>query len=78
MGVIEQGTLHIGDQLEVIQPGSAATAAPLRVQCLGFDPAVRVPDRDPALGYPVGVLVGPGIEPDTIPAGAKLQAAGAC
>ena len=49
MGVIEQGTLHIGDQLEVIQPGGAATAAPLRVQCLGFDPAVRVPDRDPAL-----------------------------
>ena len=33
MGVIEQGTLRIGDHLEMIQPGSAATVAPLRVQC---------------------------------------------
>ncbi len=27
MGVIDQGTLHIGDHLEVSQPGSVATAA---------------------------------------------------
>ena len=33
MGVIEQGTLRIGDHLEMIQPGSAATVAPLRLQC---------------------------------------------
>jgi len=37
MGVIDQGTLHIGDHLEVILPGSAATGAPLRFQCLGVD-----------------------------------------
>jgi len=76
MGVIDQGTLHIGDHLEVIQPGSAATAAPLRVQCLGVDPAPRVTGRDPALGYPIAILIGPDIEPDAIPAGAKLQVAG--
>jgi translation elongation factor EF-Tu-like GTPase len=29
LGVIEQGVLHTGDHLEVIQPGSAGTAAPL-------------------------------------------------
>jgi len=76
MGVIDQGTLHIGDHLEVIQPGSAATAAPLRVQCLGVDPAPRVTGRDPALGYPIAILIGPDIEPEAIQAGAKLQVAG--
>ena len=76
MGVIEQGTLRIGDHLEMIQPGSAATVAPLRVQCLGVDPAPRVTGRDPALGYPIAILIGPDIEPDAIPAGAKLQVAG--
>jgi hypothetical protein len=76
MGVIDQGTLHIGDHLEVIQPGSAATAAPLRFQCLGVDPAPRVTDRDPALGYPIAIFIGPDIEPDAILAGAKLQVDG--
>jgi hypothetical protein len=74
-GVIDQGTLHIGDHLEVIQPGSAATAA-LRFQCLGVDPAPRVTGRDPALGYPIAIFIGPDIEPEAIPAGAKLQVAG--
>ncbi len=76
MGVIDQGTLHIGDHLEVIQPGSAATAAPLRFQCLGVDPAPRVTGRDPALGYPIAIFIGPDIEPRAIPAGVKLQVAG--
>jgi len=75
MGVIDQGTLRIGDHLEMIQPGSAATVAPLRVQCLGVDPAPRVTGRDPALGYPIAIFIGPDIEPDAIPAGAKLQVA---
>jgi hypothetical protein len=76
MGVIDQGTVRIGDHLEVIQPGGAATAAALRFQCRGVDPAPRVTGRDPALGYPIVIFVGPGIEPDAIPAGAKLQVAG--
>jgi hypothetical protein len=76
MGVIDQGTLHIGDHLEVIQPGSAATAAPLRFQCRGVDPAPRVTGRDPALGYPIAIFIGPDIEPEAIPAGVKLQVAG--
>jgi elongation factor Tu len=76
MGVIDQGTLHIGDHLEVIQPGGAATAAPLRFQCLGVDPAPRVTGRDPALGYPIAIFIGPDIEPEAIPAGVKLQVAG--
>ena len=75
MGVIDQGTLHIGDHLEVIQPGSAA-AAPLRFQSLSVDPAPRVTGRHPALGYPIAIFIGPDIEPDAIPAGAKLQIAG--
>ena len=76
MGVIDQGTVHIGDYLEVIQPGSAAAAAPLRLQCLGVDPAPRVTGREPALGYPIVIFIGPDILPDAIPAGAKLQVAG--
>ena len=76
MGVIDQGTLRLDDYLEVIQPGSAATMAPLRFQCLGVDPAPRVTGRDHALGYPIAIFTGPGIEPEAIPAGAKLQVAG--
>ena len=76
MGVIDQGTVHIGDHLDLIQPGSAAAAAPLRVKCLGVDPAPRVTGRDPALGYPIAILIGPDIEPEAIQAGAKLQVAG--
>ncbi len=76
MGVIDQGTLHIGDHLEVIKPGSAATAAPLRFQCLGVGPAPRMTGRDPMLGYPIAIFIGPDIEPDAIPAGARLQVAG--
>jgi hypothetical protein len=76
MGVIDQGTVHVGDCVEVIRPGSAATVAPLRFQYRGVDPAPRVTGRDPALGYPIAIFVGPGIEPDAIPAGAKLQVAG--
>jgi translation elongation factor EF-Tu-like GTPase len=73
LGVIEQGVLHIGDHLEVIQPGSAGTA-PLRCKCLHVDPVPRVTGRDPALGYPIGILIGADIEPDAIRAGAKLRA----
>ena len=36
----------------------------------------RVTGRDPALGYPIAIFIGPDIEPDAIPAGAKLQIAG--
>jgi hypothetical protein len=75
MGVIDQGTLHIGDHLEVIQPGSAA-AAPLRFQSLSVDPAPRVTGRHPALGYPIAIFIGPDIEPEAIPVGAKLRVAG--
>ncbi len=72
MGVIEQGGVHIGDHLEVIQPSSADTVPPPRLQCLGVD-APRVTGRDYAvLGYPIGILVGPDIEPDAIRPGAKL------
>ena len=74
MGVIEQGVVHIGDHLEVIQPSS--TVAPPRLQCLGASP-MSVTGRDyAALGYPIGILVGPDIEPDAIRPGAKLQAVG--
>jgi hypothetical protein len=73
-GVVEQGVLHIGDHLELTQPSGADTAQPLRFQCLGFDAAPRVTDRDPALGYPVAIFVGPGVEPNVIQAGAKLRA----
>jgi hypothetical protein len=75
-GVIEQGVLHIGDHLEVTQPNSAGTAPPPRFQCLGVDPAPRVTGRDPALGYPIAIFIGPDIEPDAIRPGAKLQVAG--
>jgi len=68
--------VHIGDHLEVILPGSAATGAPLRFQCLGVDPAPRVTGRDPAPGYPIAIFIGPDIEPEAIPAGTKLQVAG--
>jgi hypothetical protein len=34
-----------------------------------------VTGRDPALGYPIAIFVGPGIDPDAIRAGAKLRAA---
>jgi hypothetical protein len=77
MGVIEHGVLHIGDHLEVIQPSSADTAPPPRFQCLGVDPAPRVTGRDyAALGYPIGIFIGPDIEPDAIQPGAKVQAVG--
>jgi hypothetical protein len=75
MGVIEQGVLHIGDHLEVIQPSSAGTAPP-RFECLGIDPAPRVTGRDyAALGYPIVIFIGPDIKPDAIRPGAKLQVA---
>jgi hypothetical protein len=35
-----------------------------------------VTDRDPALGYPIAIFIGPDIEPDAILAGAKLQVDG--
>ena len=73
MGVIEQGTLHIGDCLELIQPGDAGTAAPLRCRCRGVD-LPRVASRDPALEPLVAVWVGYRIDPDAIQAGAKLRA----
>ena len=75
MGVIEHGVLHIGDHLELIQSSGAVAPPPLRLQCLGVDRAPRVTGRDPALGYPIAIFVGPGIEPDAILAGAKLRAA---
>jgi len=76
MGVIEQGVVHIGDHLEVIQPSSADTVAPPRLQCLDASP-MSVSGRDyAALGYPIGILVGPDIEPDAIRPGAKLRAVG--
>ena len=67
--------MHIGDHLELIQPSGAGAASPLRFQCLGVDTAPRVTGRDPALGYPIAIFVGPGIEPNVIRAGAKLRAA---
>jgi GTPase len=77
MGVIEQGVLHVGDHLEVIQPSSSGTAPPPRFQCLSFDPAPRVTGRDyAALGYPIGIFIGPDIEPDAIHAGDKVQVVG--
>ena len=36
----------------------------------------RVTGRDPALGYPIAIFIGPDIEPEAIPAGTKLQVAG--
>jgi hypothetical protein len=76
MGVIEQGVVHIGDHLEVIQPSSADTVAPPRLQCLDASP-MNVSGRDyAALGYPIGIFVGPDIEPDAIRPGAKLRAVG--
>ena len=75
MGVIEQGVLHIGDHLELIQPGGPGPAVSLRFRCLGVNAAPRVTGRDPALGYPIAIFVGPGIEPDAIWAGAELRAA---
>jgi translation elongation factor EF-Tu-like GTPase len=74
MGVIEQGAVYVGDHLELIPPGSASTAPPLRFQCRGVD-APRVTGRDPALGTLVGILTGLDIEPDAIRPGAKLRAA---
>jgi GTPase len=71
-GVIEQGTLHIGDHLELIQPSSAGAAAALRFECTGFDAAPRVTGRDPALEPLIGI-VGIGVEPDVIRPGARLQ-----
>jgi translation elongation factor EF-Tu-like GTPase len=38
MGVIEQGVVRTGDHLEVIQPSSADTVPPPRLQCLGANP----------------------------------------
>jgi hypothetical protein len=32
--------------------------------------------RDPALGYPIAIFIGPDIEPEAIPAGVKPQVAG--
>jgi elongation factor Tu len=75
MGVIEQGVLHIGDHLELIQSSGAGVPPPLRLECLGVDVAPRVTGRDPALGYPIAIFVGRGIEPDAIRAGAELRAA---
>ena len=74
IGVIEQGAVYVGDRLELIQPGSASTAPPLRFQCRGID-APRAAARDPALGTLVGILTGLDIEPDAIRPGAKLRAA---
>jgi GTPase len=76
MGVIEQdGVLRVGDYLELIQPGDAGTAAPLRCRCRSVDLAPRKTGRDPALGALVAIIVGPPwIEPDAIQAGAKLRA----
>lgn len=75
LGTIEQGILHVGDQLEVIQPGSSGTAPPPRLRCRGYDAAPRAAGRDPALEPLLGVLVGPDIDPDVIKPGAKLRAA---
>jgi translation elongation factor EF-Tu-like GTPase len=74
MGVIEQGTLRIGDHLELIQPSGLGATSPLRFQCTGFDAAARVSGRNPALG-PLIAIVGVGIEPDAIQPGARLQTA---
>jgi translation elongation factor EF-Tu-like GTPase len=74
MGVIEQGTLRIGDHLELIQPSSPGATLPLRFQCTGFDAAPRVPGRNPALGTLIAI-VGVGIEPDAIQPGTRLQTA---
>jgi mRNA interferase RelE/StbE len=57
--------LRVGDDLELIQPGDAGTAAPLRCRCRGIDLALRKTGRDPALEPLVAVIVGPPwIEPD--------------
>jgi translation elongation factor EF-Tu-like GTPase len=72
-GAIEQGTLHVGDQLELVQPRGLGTAAPLRFQCTGYGD-IRAMGRDSVLGAPVGVF-GADIDPDLIEPGAKLRAA---
>ena len=74
VGVIDQGTVPIGDHLDLVQPSGADTTATLRCQCLDASP-MSVTGRDPALETPVGILIGPDIEPDAIRPGAKLQAA---
>ena len=76
MGVIEQdGVLDIGGYLELIQPGDADTAAPLRFRCRDIDLAPRKTGRDPALEPLVAVTIGPPwIEPDAIRVGARLRA----
>lgn len=74
MGVIQQGTLHIGDHLELIQPDNSDTTVPLQFQCTGIDAAPRATGRDPALG-PYIAIMGIGIDPEQVRAGAKLQAA---
>jgi translation elongation factor EF-Tu-like GTPase len=72
VGVIEQGTLNIGDQLELIQPRSSSTVL-LRFQCTDYG-GIRATGRDPVLGAPIGVL-GADIDPDLIEPGAVLRAA---
>jgi translation elongation factor EF-Tu-like GTPase len=72
VGVIEQGTVHIGNQLELIQPRGSSTVL-LRFQCTGIG-LIRATGRDAALGAPIG-LMGADIDPDLIEPGAVLRAA---
>jgi hypothetical protein len=74
IGVIEQGSFRVGDQLEVIKPGGTGVEAPIRFRCVDADPAPRMADRDyAALGYPVIIFTGLDIDPDAIKPGATVR-----
>jgi hypothetical protein len=65
-------SLHLGDQLELIQPRGWSMVL-LRFRCTDFGD-FRATGRDPARGTPIGVL-GADIDPELIEPGAMLRAA---
>ncbi len=67
-GVIEQGTLRIADELELVQLASSGRAETQLTRCISIE-VIAAPGRDPWLGAPVGVLVSDLAPEDVWPGG---------
>jgi translation elongation factor EF-Tu-like GTPase len=70
-GVIEQGTLQAGDELELVQSAEDGRPESRLTRCTGIG-GIHATGRDPALGAPIGVLVSD-LDPHEVRPGGRLQ-----
>lgn len=70
-GVIEQGTLHMGDELELARTAEDGRTQSRLTRCTGIS-GISATGHDPTLGAPVGVIVS-GLAPHDVQPGGRLQ-----